>query len=64
MQLVDGPGSVMGNLQYAPGAIDPELVAGVGAAYTALLRAALADPEAPLAAASQIEIAQVSPGMD
>jgi hypothetical protein len=49
LHLVDGPGAVAGNLQYAPGAIEPESVERLAAQYVALLRAAVADPVAPMA---------------
>jgi hypothetical protein len=51
LHLVDGPGAIAGNLQYAPGAIDQESVARLATAFAALARAGATDPEAPLAAA-------------
>jgi condensation domain-containing protein len=47
LELVDGPGSVGGNLVYAPGAMDREAAAALAARYSAVLRDAVADVEAP-----------------
>ena len=47
LELVDGPGSVGGNLVYAPGAMDREAAAGLAARFTAVLRDAVADVELP-----------------
>jgi hypothetical protein len=64
VHLVDGPGAVAGNLQYAPGAIGPESVERIGAEYTRLLRAAVADPDVPPASEARCEVARVSPETD
>jgi hypothetical protein len=48
LQVVDGPGAVAGNLQYACGAIDPESAVRIAGHLTTLLRGAVADPGARL----------------
>jgi hypothetical protein len=61
VHLVDGPGAVAAGCRHAPGAIDAKSVERIAAEYTALLRAALADPDVPPAAATGREMARVSP---